>query len=301
MRFDCSSQTEGITFNFLFMSYNSLAAKESAEPQNSYKAPYSSIVLHVPHAKNGIPDLLWTAPQPHVTSHQEVIGNHIMEESRPIIDWYTDELFVPSEENKHIKSIVFQWNRAICDVCAPIAHDPLEKKMGICMFTFCRWRMKTNVARATCFKNYVAHHHALEDLLTECSAAQERRIYRSYPSNPILLIDCHSFSASPTALCSEPGDIDICIGYNDDWSRPSDDTLQVVTNYFQEKGYKVGINAPFSGSKTVEIPINYHSLKIEVSKRLYMNEETLKKTKNFAQLQSDLQALYPLLLNSKQY
>lgn len=282
------------------MSYNSLAAKESAEPKNSYEAPYSGIVLHVPHAKKNIPSLLWTAPQPFVTSHQEVVGNYIMEDSRPIIDWYTDELFIPSEENERIKSIVFQLNRAICDVCAPITHDPLEKKLGICMHTFCWWRMRTNEARNTCYKNYVAHHHALEDLLTDCSIAYNRG-YRTYPSNPILLIDCHSFSASPTALCPEPSDIDICLGYNDDWSRPSDDTLQVVADYFQEKGYKVGLNTPFSCSKTVEVPINYHSLMIEVSKRLYMDEETLEKTEDFAQLQSDLQALYPLLLKSKNF
>lgn len=290
------------------MSYNSLAAKESAEPKNSYEAPYSGIVLHVPHSKSRVPGAFWRAPNPYVTSSIPVVEPSIQKLARPFIDWYTDELFVPSEENERIKSIVFQWNRAICDV-ERLAHDPLEKKflnkddpfgptLGICMLKFGTWCFNANRARKECFDNYVAHHHKLMDLLMECSVNGSRP-YSSWP--PVLLIDCHSFSASPTALCPEPSDIDICLGYNDDWSRPSDDTLQVVADYFQEKGYKVGLNTPFSCSKTVEVPINYHSLMIEVSKRLYMNEETLEKTENFAQLQSDLQALYPLLLKSKNF
>lgn len=290
------------------MSYNSLAAKESAEPKNSYEAPYSSIVLHVPHAKKDVPEDLWRVPNPYITSTQPNIELSIQSASRPFIDWYTDELFVPSEENERIKSIVFQWNRAICDV-ERLAHDPLEKKrvdesrphgltLGISMFDFGDWCYKCNLARNKCYNNYMAHQRALEDLLMK-SSTNGLESYCCYP--PVLLIDCHSFSASPTALCPEPSDIDICLGYNDDWSRPSDDTLQVVADYFKGKGYKVGFNTPFSCSKTVEVPINYHSLMIEVSKRLYMNEETLEKTENFAQLQIDLQALYPLLLKSKKY
>ncbi len=62
-------------------------------------------------------------------------------------------------------------------------------------------------------------------------------------------------------------------------------------------GYKVGINQPFSNSKTFAFPVKYHTVMIEVNKRLYMNEHTLEKTRGFAKLQRDIQALYEELLS----
>ena len=55
-------------------------------------------------------------------------------------------------------------------------------------------------------------------------------------------------------------------------------------------------STPFSHSKTVECPIPYYSLMIEVNKRCYMNEETLDKTEGFYRLQHLLQNLYYKIL-----
>jgi len=40
-----------------------------------------------------------------------------------------------------------------------------------------------------------------------------------------LLLDCHSFP-------SEMGDVDICIGFNEDWAKPAKDTLELAVNLF---------------------------------------------------------------------
>jgi N-formylglutamate amidohydrolase len=66
--------------------------------------------------------------------------------------------------------------------------------------------------------------------------------------------------------------------------------------HFMIRGYKVGINKPFSNSKTFVVPVKYHSVMIEVNKRLYMNETTLEKIKGFKKLKNDIQSLYEILL-----
>lgn len=271
------------------MSYSSLAAKESATSQNSYQTPYSSIVLHVPHAKSDLPDDIRQ-----VLAATPSVNRLLQGRSNSYIDWFTDEHFVPSTPHPRIHSIVFPWCRIYCDV-ERLPHDPLEAKgLGISMFRCDCFKDRADSFRTQCYRDYMAHQRSVEDLLMKCST-EGRTSPNDYP--PVLLIDCHSFSTTPTELCTRPSDIDICIGYNDDWSRPTDAVLQRVAAYFQEKGYKVGLNTPFSNSKTVDAPVDYHSLMLEVSKRLYMNEDTLTPSNHFANLQNDLQSLYPLLLS----
>ena len=107
-----------------------------------------------------------------------------------------------------------------------------------------------------------------------------------------LLIDCHSFSNIPNLLCANPPDIDICIGYNDDETHPIEVALGNIIQFFKSLGYKVGINKPFSNSKTFNVPVEYHTVMIEVNKRLYMNEQTLEKSDSFYKLKDDIQSLY---------
>ncbi len=111
-----------------------------------------------------------------------------------------------------------------------------------------------------------------------------------------LLIDCHSFSSQPNLLNSNPPNIDICIGYNDDATCPDKVVIGNIVQHFKSLGYKVGINEPFSNSKTFEVPVEYHSVMIEVNKRLYMDEQTLEKTDGFDRLKADIQSLYEKLL-----
>lgn len=111
-----------------------------------------------------------------------------------------------------------------------------------------------------------------------------------------LLIDCHSFSSMPTLLNESPSDIDICIGYNDDETRPNKVTIGNIIQHFKAKGYKVGVNEPLSNSKTFSVPVKYHSVMLEVNKRLYMNDQTHEKTEGFKQLKLDIEAMYDLLL-----
>ena len=84
-----------------------------------------------------------------------------------------------------------------------------------------------------------------------------------------LLLDCHSFP-------SEMSDVDICIGFNEDWSKPHKETVELAVSIFEDNGYKVGINEPYSNSETPDCPFPYQSMMLEVNKRTYMEDGSLR-------------------------
>ena len=70
-------------------------------------------------------------------------------------------------------------------------------------------------------------------------------------------------------------DVDICIGYNEDWSKPNKGTIELAVSLFEDSGYKVGINEPYSNSETPDCPFTYQSMMLEVNKKAYMEDGTL--------------------------
>ena len=71
-------------------------------------------------------------------------------------------------------------------------------------------------------------------------------------------------------------DVDICIGFNEDWSKPHKATVELAVNLFEDNGYKVGINEPYSNSETPACPFSYQSMMLEVNKRRYMEDGSLR-------------------------
>ena len=101
-----------------------------------------------------------------------------------------------------------------------------------------------------------------------------------------LLVDCHSFSNMPNLLNSNLPDIDVCIGFNDDETCPDKVVIGNIVHYFEPLGYKVGINNPYSNSKTFSVPIK-KPFRHDRS-QLYMNEQTLEKTERFNKQKQEL-------------
>ena len=192
---------------------------------------YSNLILHIPHSGTEFYD------------NQKPYRETFLEKARDLVDWYTDELFSPDEEDKRIIPVVFPLCRTACDV--------------------------------------------------------ERMINKHYGC---LVIDCHSFSSRPTLLlpdCESAAKYDICIGYNEDRTRPDEMIIGTICNHFEALGYKVGVNKPFSNSKTFNTPESYKSIMIEVNKRIYMDEATLQKTEGFQILHRQILDLYDKILYSK--
>lgn len=239
---------------------------------------YKNLLLHIPHSATRFPDF------------SDYCFEKLDNDEKQLIDYFTDEIFIPKEETEHIKHVVFPYCRLFCDV-ERLANDPLEKMgMGIVynhVFVKSSGHLYVPVhGRHAAFKQYIDYH-----------AMVSNRILDMGMDDIILLIDCHSFSSKPTMLNPTTSNVDICIGYNDDETCPDKVIISNVVKHFESLGYKVGINQPFSNSKTFNVPVEYHSIMIEVNKRLYMNEQTLEKTDGCEKLSNDIQALYKVLIN----
>lgn len=238
---------------------------------------YHNLLLHVPHSSTSFP------------VESKVCFNDLDDEERLLIDYYTDNLFVPEQEANNICHMIFPYCRLYCDV-ERLINDPLEKDgLGI---SYSRW-VPCQDRHGIVLRSYSVKNEAFA-LYADYHSDISKKLVGLIGTT--LLVDCHSFSALPNLLNSNPPDIDICIGYNDDETCPSKVVIGNIVQYFMSKGYKVGINEPFSNSKTFNVPVTYHSIMIEVNKRLYMDEHTLEKTEGFEKLTRIIQSLYALLL-----
>jgi len=242
---------------------------------------YQSLMLHIPHASTTLPSGM---PCPATLDDEEW----------RLIDLHTDELFAPIADGDHrIQAVIFPFCRLFCDV-ERLPDDPLEERgLGISYRrTMPDGRIRSWGERGEAYKRYARYH---------CDVVERIIDHGLQPAaqGSLLIIDCHSFSLLPNLLnANPPQDIDICIGYNDDGTKPSEAVISSIHRFFRSRGYRVGINTPFANSKTFDVPggNHYHSVMIEVSKRLYMNESTRAKIPGFNHLHHDLQTLYTMLL-----
>ena len=233
---------------------------------------YKKILLHIPHSSITFPE------------ESGYSFNDLDDKERLLIDFYTDELFVSNK----VASIVFPYCRLYCDV-ERLVNDPLEKDgLGIRY----SWGLAEHDERHTLF--YFSTKQDAYNLYINFHADVSKKLVAMDGST--LLIDCHSFSSLPNRLNSNPPDIDICIGFNEDETCPDKVVIGNIVHHFKTLGYKVGINKPFSNSKTFNVPVEYHTVMIEVNKRLYMDEQTLEKSDSFYKLKHDIQSLYDVLL-----
>jgi len=202
------------------------------------------IILNIPHSSDRLlSENGWT--------DQKAIAKEV----RRWTDWHTDSMFQPEADMKgKVVPVVFGVSRFCVDV-ERLQDDPLNAAgQGILYERFGDCRRV--IARRNALMN--EYHGFISRLSSELVKDS-------------LIVDCHSFP-------SDLADIDICIGYNDDASKPEKEMIDSVARLFDGAGFKVGLNNPYSNSITPKAPIDYKSLMIEVNKRCYMNECTLART-----------------------
>lgn len=162
-------------------------------------------------------------------------------------DWHTDYLFHGLQDYR-IATVRFPYSRFIVDA-ERLWNDPME-----------------SIGQGIVYKEFDSYQRDIPDeseqnLLNLWHWHQSR--LRNALREDALLLDCHSFPA-------EMSDVDICIGYNEDWSKPSKVVIEMAVNHFMDYGYKVGVNYPYSNSETPDCDFTYHSLMLEVNKKAYL-------------------------------
>lgn len=113
-----------------------------------------------------------------------------------------------------------------------------------------------------------------------------------------MLIDCHSM---PSALRTSGGEgrTDIVLGDRNGTSCTSALT-DMVSVMLRAAGYRVTRNKPYAGGYITEHygrpAAGIHALQIEISRGLYMNETTMRKTSGFDTLRRDLTGVFSELV-----
>ncbi len=220
--------------------------------KNHNDMKYERIVLNEPHASiEGLYD--------RCLSFWDIDDRFINDIVLKWTDWHTDYLF-HGKERESVRTVRFPYSRFIVDA-ERLWNDPLEEKGQGILYTQFEGYSRTipSEKKALLLDLWHSHQKRLRDNL--CAGA--------------LLLDCHSFPG-------DISDVDICIGYNEDWSKPNKETIELAVNLFEENGYRVGINDPYSNSETPECPYLYQSMMLEVNKRAYMEDGTLRLKSNLA-------------------
>ena len=184
----------------------------------------------------------------------------VLNEPHASIEGLYDDYLFHGYRKENIRTVRFPYSRFIVDA-ERLWNDPLEAEgQGILYKQFDGYLRMIP-------QEYEEH------LLNLWHNHQERLRKNLCPE--ALLLDCHSFP-------SEMSDVDICIGYNEDWSKPNKETIELAVNLFEDCGYKVGINEPYSNSETPECPFIYQSMMLEVNKKTYMEDGSLRLKKNLS-------------------
>ena len=207
-------------------------------PQTLFRA--KRLVLHIPHSSPVFP------------CGYNYWSNGIDDHIARWTDWYTDWIFCSAAMGDvRIVPVIFPFSRFFCDV-ERLENDPLESiGQGIIYTDFgkCHRRLKYD-ERKTLLERYYHPH-------------MDRLRCNLHPS--AFLLDCHSF---PYDL----SEVDVCIGYNDDWSQPEAEIITQTESIFKDQGFKTGLNHPYSNSLSPTMPFSYPSMMIELNKKTYMSE-----------------------------
>ncbi|TEA79114.1 N-formylglutamate amidohydrolase [Allopusillimonas ginsengisoli] len=116
-------------------------------------------------------------------------------------------------------------------------------------------------------------------------------------------INCHSMPSIAAAFATDkPGLVhpDFVLG-DRDGATAAPEFREFVADWLRGRGYDVAVNDPYKG---VEIVRRYgnpdqgrHSLQVEINRKLYMDEATLRPTDGYDKLRGDLHDLCAALIN----
>ena len=188
-------------------------------------------------------------------------------------DWFTDRIFNTTIDN--VSKVVGTVSRFDCDL-ERLKNDPLEVNGNGIIYMNAPMGATRSVSKEDkeqLMSVWEGYQQSLLNELTEHS----------------LLIDCHSFP-------SDVSELDICVGFNSDWSKPSDEVIELIETHFKDFGFSVGINTPYSNSITPIADFEYKSVMIELNKNIYFNEKTLQEHTYSYKVHNLINSLYSKLL-----
>jgi N-formylglutamate amidohydrolase len=205
-------------------------------------------------------------------------------------DVFTDDLF-NAAKYQHIKA---KYSRIFCDVERRIKPaKELMSKYGMGVIYTKDLEGKTFIQPDKQYKkdvinNYYKQYHKN---LTEIIKSEIK-------DNTVVLVDCHSFSNETLKCFGKISYVpDICIGVNY-ISEYNMKLITLVVYYFEQLGYDVMLNYPYSGSMVPnkineKKANNFYSIMIEINKRLYL--WGINKSPKYNELKSEINTLLKMI------
>jgi len=258
----------------------------------------SHLILNIPHASTYLPPDAIPKPEWVLKSRSYVIQGmggkfaifnkvreYFKKELLFMTDWYTDELF----SNGIGRALVFPASRLICDVerFRDPEQEPMEKiGMGICYSKKHNLEFLANPSEEhrqyILERYYDVYHRMLSYYVSETLNEHGRA----------LILDCHSFSPVPLPYEPDqnPDRPDICLG-TDSFHTP-EWLVNESVSFFENKGYSVRINSPYSGTMVPVFQYKWNerveSIMIELNRGLYLKEGTNEKNDYFPVLKQHI-------------
>ncbi|MBX9886537.1 MAG: N-formylglutamate amidohydrolase [Flavobacteriaceae bacterium] len=234
------------------------------------------LILHIPHSSELIPI------KEGFCVTEEVLNQEILK----LTDWYTDDLF----ENEIDFSVIAPFSRIFCDT-ERFADDSREIMaqfgMGVLYEKTDDGQVMRKISsdlRTRLLKEYYWKHHKN---LTEVVSQQLEQFHAA------IIVDCHSFPQIPInrALDKSGFRPDFNIG-TDAFHTPKK-LIDAAASFFNDKGYTLGIDKPYSGSI---VPMPYYqkekkvqSIMLEINRNLYLNEPSNEKSIRYQEIKQVVQ------------
>ena len=241
-----------------------------------------NLILHIPHSSTNIP-----LKEGYCVS-DELLNQEILK----LTDWYTDDLF----ENETDTSVKAHFSRIFCDT-EPFSDDSREIMaqfgMGVLYETTDTGetlRIVTTELRQQVLDNYYwKHHHRL----TESVQLQLEQF------GSAKIVDCHSFPHQPHRRAIDQSGFRPDFNIGTDAFHTPQKWIEASKMFFDEKGYTLGIDQPYSGA-IVPMPYynkdkNVQSIMLEINRRLYLQEPTNEKSNQYQQTKQIVQEFLNLI------
>ena len=229
------------------------------------------IILHVPHSSTNIP----------LTEGYVVDFISLEKEMLKLTDWYTNDLFFAEAE----EMIRAEFSRIFCDPerFTDDSHEIMSQYgMGVLYEKNDEGdtiRKVTPELKQKILAEYYWKHHE------KLSQAVDNQLNRF---GTALIIDCHSYPSNPLKrdLDKNPLRPDFNIGT--DTYHTSQKLIDLSVNFFEKKGYSLGIDWPYKGSI---VPLehynknsNVQTIMLEINRALYLKEPINDKSENYSEI-----------------
>ena len=241
----------------------------------------SPLLLHIPHASDLIPPL----ERADFSVSEEVLT---LERLR-LTDWFTDELYSQGTDPEDL--VAAEVSRLVVDVerFEDDAREPCARVGvgAIYMRTTDGEALRSlSPERRTALID--AHYHPHHRRLNEAARIRLERF------GLCMVLDAHSFPSRPLPTQPDFGDPPE-IGLGTEPGHTPTALLRRAERFFRARGFKVGVNVPFSGAMVPSAFLGRDArvgaIMVEVRRDLYMDESTGLRNAGFGRIRDVLTEL----------